>query len=171
MFFLDIIFRHIFFWHWFLTFLLTFRFFFSTCVMEKKTTSSPFFGQPKFSSILHTYTCVLICCIILTLLGIKCILIKKKSVFTLAQAVALLKTHFQSVYLINHNNVCFRHSCHCSRAENGHSGCGCEQPQRPHGVVQLLLPWKLLPQHCLWDQAPLDGCHCCSTLWDGKWFY
>lgn len=63
---------------------------------------------------------------------------------------------------------CFCPSYHCSRAENGHSGRGREQSQWPHGVVQLLLPWQLLPQHCLWDQAPLDGRHCCSTLWDGK---
>lgn len=35
-------------------------------------------------------------------------------------------------------------------------------------MVQLLLPRKLLPQCCFWDQAALDGCHCRSTLWDGN---
>lgn len=29
-------------------------------------------------------------------------------------------------------------------AEDGHPGCGRQQPQRPNRVVQLLLPWQLL---------------------------
>lgn len=59
-------------------------------------------------------------------------------------------------------------SCHGSRAENSHLGCWCEQSQWSDWMVQLLLPWQLLPQRCLWNQAALDGCYCSRTLWNGK---
>ncbi len=59
-------------------------------------------------------------------------------------------------------------SCHGSRSENSHLGCWCEQSQWSDWMVQLLLPWQLLPQRCLWNQAALDGCYSSRTLWNGK---
>lgn len=59
-------------------------------------------------------------------------------------------------------------SFHDSRAENSHLGCWCEQSQWSDWMVQLLLPWQLLPQRCLWNQAALDGCYCSRSLWNGK---
>lgn len=59
-------------------------------------------------------------------------------------------------------------SCHGARAAHGDAGRGCEQSHGPAGVVQLLLPWQLLPQRCLWNQAALDGSDCSCSLWDGE---
>ena len=50
------------------------------------------------------------------------------------------------------------HSRHCPGAEDRDPGRGREQPHRPAGVVQLLLPWQLLSERGLRDQAALDGC-------------
>lgn len=63
----------------------------------------------------------------------------------------------------------FLSSCHCAGAEDGHLGRWREQSQRSHWVVQLLLPWQLLPERCLWDQAALDGRYGSSPFRDGEW--
>lgn len=60
------------------------------------------------------------------------------------------------------------HSGHCPRTEDCDPRRGCEQPHRTPGVVQLLLPWQLLLERSLRDQAALDGSDRCGPLRDGE---